>query len=427
MDCSRQQQDGEEEEEEEHMNEGEDLVVGGCQENRNRKSSQTTMEEAAATKSIAIYNKQGDQDVENEQSKKSEINKESPSQVSNRETEEKSSCDEGLGTGSSGNSSAQSSSAGSHCDDRETPPHVVVREEPPTTSSPSNNNNNMNLDQIDQPIHCSNSCDNLKLSSDSLNKSIGKQQQQQSKNKVKHQRNHSFTLSDDEAEKVLSSGRSKSENKQDKSSSRRLRALTWSASLSSFGASFKFGSKSGPKAAAASDPSHTGGKSKQLQKSGEKSSSNDLTNNKTILFHTDCFSCSTCNELLVDLRALIYVSEQPPINNNDSQRQQDMVTNKHDSDYVNLNGHDRDDDSYHHGERLIGDMKQQCCNGSSTSKQQISLYCHRHFVELFKPRCQQCDCLILDEECTEAEGKFSERKRENYHPLIYFQCSSLLR
>ena len=39
------------------------------------------------------------------------------------------------------------------------------------------------------------------------------------------------------------------------------------------------------------------------------------------------------------------------------------------------------------------------------NERQINLYCHRHFVELFKPRCQQCDCLILDEECTEAEGK----------------------
>lgn len=31
---------------------------------------------------------------------------------------------------------------------------------------------------------------------------------------------------------------------------------------------------------------------------------------------------------------------------------------------------------------------------------------YRHFVELFKPRCEHCNCLILDEECTEAEGEY---------------------
>lgn len=398
VDCSRQQETNDDK-----------FLVERCKE-KSRKSSQTT------TTLNAIFDK-SDKQEQQQQPGSSSSNQESASQmVSNGETEEKSSCDEGLGTGSSGNSSAQSSSAGSHCDDRETPPHVVaVRGEETsrhqTASSPPTMSNNM-LIQIhrNQPIHCSNSCDNLKLSLDSLNnssiinssnlgsKNLTKQQQQSKNNKTnKQQRNRSFTLSDDEAEK--SANRSIKNQKHDKS--RKMRALTWSASLTSFGATFKFGSK-GSKT---NDPPQA--KAIENLNASEKNPNNDNNNNndntnKTILFHTDCFSCSTCNELLVDLRALIYVSEQAaPI------KQRDTINpcsnSKHDSvDYVNLTGQ----------ELIDTETRKQSCDDYLTCedfKQQIGLYCHRHFVELFKPRCQQCDCLILDEECTEAEGKFMNK------------------
>ncbi|XP_032872890.1 prickle planar cell polarity protein 3-like [Amblyraja radiata] len=34
------------------------------------------------------------------------------------------------------------------------------------------------------------------------------------------------------------------------------------------------------------------------------------------------------------------------------------------------------------------------------------VYCGRHHADLFKPRCASCDQLILSEECTEAEGRY---------------------
>lgn len=71
------------------------------------------------------------------------------------------------------------------------------------------------------------------------------------------------------------------------------------------------------------------------------------------LFHIQCFTCEECEQVLVDLKAF-------------------MHTNSDKSDRNNVKN---------------------------------SLYCSRHFVELYKPRCQFCDQLIFDEECTEAEGK----------------------
>ncbi|XP_056604359.1 prickle-like protein 1b isoform X2 [Triplophysa dalaica] len=59
-------------------------------------------------------------------------------------------------------------------------------------------------------------------------------------------------------------------------------------------------------------------------------------------WHPACFTCSTCNELLVDL---IYF--------------------------------------YHNGQ----------------------IYCGRHHAELLKPRCSACDEIIFADECTEAEGR----------------------
>ncbi|XP_054159651.1 GATA zinc finger domain-containing protein 14-like, partial [Oppia nitens] len=76
-------------------------------------------------------------------------------------------------------------------------------------------------------------------------------------------------------------------------------------------------------------------------------------NGSTALYHIQCFICEECQEVLVDLKAFLYTNSDP----NDRLK----LTN--------------------------------------------SLYCSRHFVELFKPRCQSCDHLIFDEECTEAEGK----------------------
>nr|XP_027206203.1 protein espinas-like [Dermatophagoides pteronyssinus] len=66
-------------------------------------------------------------------------------------------------------------------------------------------------------------------------------------------------------------------------------------------------------------------------------------------YHIDCFTCCECNQVLVDLKGFIHPD-----------------------------------------------------NSSSLS---YKLYCGRHFVELFKPRCPQCQRLIFDDECTEAEGK----------------------
>ena len=49
----------------------------------------------------------------------------------------------------------------------------------------------------------------------------------------------------------------------------------------------------------------------------------------------------------------------------------------------------------------MNDDKQQ----SSRNVINYNLFCSRHFVEIYKPRCPYCDQLIFDEECTEAEGK----------------------
>lgn len=67
-------------------------------------------------------------------------------------------------------------------------------------------------------------------------------------------------------------------------------------------------------------------------------------------YHIDCFTCAECRQIFVDLKA------------------------------------------YQH-----------CVD--KTNPANYSLFCLRHFVEIYKPRCPYCDKLILDEECTEAEGK----------------------
>ena len=85
----------------------------------------------------------------------------------------------------------------------------------------------------------------------------------------------------------------------------------------------------------------------------EPESSHPSLNSSTALFHIQCFTCEECQQVLVDLKAFMHTNS------------------------------DRND----------------------KSKVKNSLYCSRHFVELYKPRCQFCDHLIFDEECTEAEGK----------------------
>lgn len=64
--------------------------------------------------------------------------------------------------------------------------------------------------------------------------------------------------------------------------------------------------------------------------------------------HIDCFSCTICGEVVVDFRA-----------------------------YIN----------------------------STCDSKTIDLYCFRHFLELYKPRCAYCDQLIMEITCTEAEDK----------------------
>lgn len=270
--------------------------------------------------------------------------------------EEKSSSDEGLGSGSSSSSSGShsSSAAGSHCDERETPPPHPPCEPPQLARQKSK--------------ATTNSCDNLnELSIDSLD---NKKQQAADKSNAGHKRNKSI-------------GGEKS-----KLFSRKSRTRTWSASLGSLGASLKFG--------ASKSRSDTNLKLAAELATGDQAAMSPLECDETepskqhevapIFFHTDCFNCATCDELLVDLRALIYVSDAPTATasaqtQEPDQRQQDIK-----SEYVNL-----------------PDQDQQAT--TQTNQPHIQLYCHRHFVELFKPRCQQCDCLILDEECTEAEGK----------------------
>nr|XP_046913035.1 prickle planar cell polarity protein 3-B-like [Dermatophagoides farinae] len=92
---------------------------------------------------------------------------------------------------------------------------------------------------------------------------------------------------------------------------------------------------------------------KAIIPSNESSSSNQRRSHRLYrYYHIDCFTCCECNQVLVDLKGFVH-----PENDN---------------------------------------------HGSSSS---YKLYCGRHFVELFKPRCPQCQRLIFDDECTEAEGK----------------------
>lgn len=309
-----------------------------------------------------------------------------------------SSCDEGMGTGSSANSSGQSSTAGSHCDDRETPPHVGIDD-----SSTCNHGRaekgadaTIMMGSVDDGAivgRPKSSCDiigNYKLSLDSLYN-----MNESNKALKNRRRTRSSVLVGDEqlALEVDSASNTSNNNK-----SKRNRALTWTASLgSSIGASFKQlsgGSKSA-KSLAKVDP-----EAKAKLVGDEESEAS-----KTILFHKECFCCSTCNELLVDLRALIYMNESI------GQQQQPPPMQESDIEYVNLptttttpEEKTTTDDCSGKDEANQKRTTQEAVD--SRREKNISLYCHRHFVELFKPRCQQCDCLILDEECTEAEGKF---------------------
>ena len=73
-------------------------------------------------------------------------------------------------------------------------------------------------------------------------------------------------------------------------------------------------------------------------------------NGTTLMTHIECFTCAICDEMIADFKG-----------------------------FLNL-------------------------NPKSTNRAN-NFYCFRHFLELFKPRCQYCDILIFEEECTEAEGK----------------------
>ena len=87
-----------------------------------------------------------------------------------------------------------------------------------------------------------------------------------------------------------------------------------------------------------------------------KSSINNNNNNtpvlKHIYFHIDCLQCITCSEIIVDFRA-------------------------------------------------FGDPRTEDLN----SIDKLKIYCSRHFLELFKPRCDLCEELIFDKKCTQAEGR----------------------
>ncbi|XP_074593863.1 uncharacterized protein LOC141849442 [Brevipalpus obovatus] len=85
-----------------------------------------------------------------------------------------------------------------------------------------------------------------------------------------------------------------------------------------------------------------------VETSSTSSSTVPPPSSNSLFCHIDCFVCSVCNEVLVDFRA-----------------------------YINP-----------HCDKKI-----------------INLFCFRHFLELFKPRCAYCDKLILEEQCTEAEDK----------------------
>jgi len=73
-----------------------------------------------------------------------------------------------------------------------------------------------------------------------------------------------------------------------------------------------------------------------------------------VYYHIDCLQCATCSEILVDFRAFL-----------DPRTKFDDVN----------------------------------------KKIKLDIYCSRHFLELFKPRCEMCEELIFDKKCTQAEGK----------------------
>lgn len=106
--------------------------------------------------------------------------------------------------------------------------------------------------------------------------------------------------------------------------------------------------------------SHNNHNNNNESNGNSSSSSSSISNIK--YYHIDCFTCTECKQILVDLKAYIN-----PILNVNQQKSMLMKNNFKDFSF--------------------------------------NLYCSRHFVELFKPRCPSCDKLIFDEECTEAEGK----------------------
>lgn len=79
-------------------------------------------------------------------------------------------------------------------------------------------------------------------------------------------------------------------------------------------------------------------------------------------YHIDCFTCFECEEILVDLKA------------------------------------------YLHPLLSVENPKTAKCSPANVGLE-YNLFCARHWAEILKPRCPYCDHLILDEECTEAEGK----------------------
>ena len=292
---------------------------------------------------------------------------------------QQSSSDEGLGsTSSSATSSGQSSTAGSHCDDRETPPHLaVIFESCPAGGAEAG----LQRDRCDS---------RMQLSSGG---------EQESANFNQNGSQKESTSSNGLETNVVQTRTSERVNEHE-----------------------------------------------EVEEEEEEEQQQE-----PVFFHTDCFNCCTCNELLVDLRALIYVNPSSELEANSGESKQDNCCNlassvaspsqakgcdmePQNSEYVNLPNEQIGGPSAGRAQQarelqqekpkqvVQGQANGGCSGGGNLSKTvreqeqeaaasksklqaQISLYCHRHFVELFKPRCQQCDCLILDEECTEAEGK----------------------
>ncbi|KAH9388495.1 Prickle-like protein 2 [Tyrophagus putrescentiae] len=102
-------------------------------------------------------------------------------------------------------------------------------------------------------------------------------------------------------------------------------------------------------------------------------------------FHIDCFKCEECQEVLVDLKAYLHPTTTPST--------------------ATTFDHHHPHPHPHHQQQLVNNNGISNSNNSPGDLLQYSLFCCRHFVEIFKPRCPHCDRLILDEECTEAEGK----------------------